>query len=426
MLCKRCGYQNTIEARYCIHCGKKLQSGKKPAKKQLLMCTAFILLIGLFAGLWFFGYFRNGDRPVFHNTEVVQVVPMEDGSVAVLYADGAVKVAGNPEFAETVSDWEQISQLHYNQTSVLNGHGPILAGLTKEGTVVATARDFSEWRGVKVLILDYWGIVAITEDGSVLTCGDEEFLSDLNGLSNVKNLVYSSVQDAWGCLTKDGSVRLISAYTDANKIYWDNVRELRSSGHSFYVIKQDGTVEGGLEDTYPGLLGAEKIVDYQDWILGISADGRLLTHDGGNIFTNFGTMMVGRLEPEYYSGEVDISRFDQVRDVEVFLGLILLNEDGTVEAIGEYPSWDLRDWHNIKMVCGDHNETKLYGIREDGSVIVSQYHWGSDTQTIVDQYCGWKLQNIYSGFDGMVGLTVDGKLVGDGIYENTDFSLINN
>lgn len=426
MLCKRCGYQNTTEARYCIHCGKKLQSGKKPEKKQLLMCTAFILLIGLFAGLWIFGYFRNGDRPVFHNTEVVQVVPMEDGSVAVLYANGAVKVAGHPEFAQTVSAWEGVTQLYYDRYSVFRDNAPILAGLKEDGTVVTTDVDLSAWQNVKTLSLGYWGIIGITDDGRVLTCGDETILSGLNGLTNVESLVYADILETWGCLKKDGSVYLISEYTDRNRIYWDNVQEIRTSGHSFYVIKRDGTVGGGMEDTRSGLRGAVKVVDYNDWIFGISADGRLLTHDGGNIYTNTGDMMVGKAAAGLYGGEVDIGQFTQIRDIVPYYGLILLNKDGTAESIGAYPSWDLREWNHIKEICGDQRDITLYGVREDGSVLVSRYHGERGSQTIIDQYRGWKLQNIYSGFGGMVGLTVDGKFVGDGIYENTDFSLINN
>ena len=108
-----------------------------------------------------------------------------------------------------------------------------------------------------------------------------------------------------------------------------------------------------------------------------------------------------------------------------FNGLILLNRDGTADAIGIYPSWDMSAWDNIKTVCGDWENTALYGIREDGSVIVNRYDMETDTQTITDQYRGWKLQNIYPGTGGVVGLTKAGKFVGDGIYENTDFSGLN-
>lgn len=59
----------------------------------------------------------------------------------------------------------------------------------------------------------------------------------------------------------------------------------------------------------------------------------------------------------------------------------------------------------------------------NGSVIATRYNWDRMMQTVTDQYRGWKLQDIYTGNGGVVGLTMDGKLVGDGIYENVDFSV---
>lgn len=127
-------------------------------------------------------------------------------------------------------------------------------------------------------------------------------------------------------------------------------------------------------------------------------------------------------------GEVDIDEFDRIRDIEVFYGLILLNKDGTVDSIGGYPEWDLRTWKNIRSVCGTSDPVwgemiALYGIHNDGSVIVSRYDGDRKTQTVTDKYRGWKQQALYSGYMGVVGLTTDGKLVGDGIYEEVDFSV---
>lgn len=52
---------------------------------------------------------------------------------------------------------------------------------------------------------------------------------------------------------------------------------------------------------------------------------------------------------------------------------------------------------------------------------MTRYDWDQMTQSTTDSYCGWKLQDIYDGEGGVVGLTVDGNLVGDGIYADLDF-----
>ena len=129
----------------------------------------------------------------------------------------------------------------------------------------------------------------------------------------------------------------------------------------------------------------------------------------------------------WYTGEVDVSKYNQVEDIVVFDGLILLNQDGTVDSIGEYPSWDLSDWKDIqKVYCtadSNWNTTTLYGIHQDGTVILTRYNREKMVQTVIDTYLGWNLQEIYPGIGGVIGLTKDGELVGDGIYENIDFSL---
>lgn len=64
----------------------------------------------------------------------------------------------------------------------------------------------------------------------------------------------------------------------------------------------------------------------------------------------------------------------------------------------------------------------LYGIRQDGSVVMNQYDWYENEDTVTIGYRDWKLQELYAGNGGVVGLTTDGRLVGDGIYADISFS----
>ncbi len=90
MICKHCGYANGAEAKYCARCGKKLNRESKPEKREMAIFATLFLLIGIFAGMGISGYFRNENRTVGHKSDIAQVLPMEDGSVAVLY--GSCKI----------------------------------------------------------------------------------------------------------------------------------------------------------------------------------------------------------------------------------------------------------------------------------------------------------------------------------------------
>lgn len=434
MVCRYCGYQNASDAKYCSGCGRKLHEGGVN-KKLLALAAVCLLLVGVGIGLLIPGKGTNDEKiSVVDNdtagilskreaVEIKQVVPMEDGSVAVLYTDGTVRVSGNTNFSEIVSCWSQVSRLYTSRYNILSD-GTILAGVTASGEVLTTAGNLSGWSNVKELHFPWQGIVGITHDGSVLTYGDWEDDSFFRELTDVDTL--ANVGEEWACLKKDGSVVFNYPYDIeyGYGISWTNVKELRASDHGFYAIMKDGTVEGMFDEVYYGLTGAVKVVDFEDWLFGISVDGRLLTHNGGNIYTNLGDMAVDEPGSPYYGGEIDIGRFGQVKDIVPFSGLILLNKDGTAEHIGESPNWDLTQWRNVRKVCGCYSAegfTKLYAIQQDGSVIMHQYDWVD--QTVAAQYRGWKLKDIYAGDEGVVGLTTDGKLVGDGIYEYVDFSV---
>lgn len=441
MTCK-CGYQNREGAKDCAWCGRKLHHGKGPHKKWLAIAAVCLLIAGIGIGnlLPLLSGSRQGADPqqkesgnfrVGQKAEIAQVLPVEDGSVAVRYTDGSVEVSGNSPFSGMVSDWENVEKLYYNNIiDYVNGEildFPVLFGLTKDGCVLSTDGSLSGWSNVKELHFVWNGIVGITRDGQVLAEGEWEDASFLTDLSEVETLVNNG--EIWGCLKKDGSVRFVSddPYMDGNLTRWRNVKELRASDHGFYAIMKDGTLEGQFDDTYAGLKDAAKVVDFEDWLFGISADGRLMTHNSGNIYTNTGDMVVDVPGLPYYGEEIDISCFNQVRDILPFGGLILLNKDGTVQFLGAYPEWDFSNWNDIQKVYGVWDEEGivecLYGIRQDGSVILNRYDQSAGRQTVTDRYRGWKLKELYCAEGGVIGLTADGSLVGDGIYENVNFAV---
>lgn len=441
MTCK-CGYQNHSDAKYCGGCGRKLYQGERISKKVMALVAVCLLITGIGIGNLLHGWSGSArettqkkslmDILAIKNVEISQVLPIEDGSIAVLYSDGKVMVSDNSPFFGTVSGWCNVERVYYNRTiGYADGEiqdFPVLLALTKDGSVLTTDGSLSGWSNVKELHCDWQGIVGVTYDGTVLADGDWEDSSFLTDLTDVEHLVFGDYQDIWGCLHKNGNVTIHGSGVDSDKIRWSDVKELRSSGHAFYVIKNDGTVDGGVEDDQSGLNGAAKIVDFEDWLFGISADGRLLTYNGGNIDPNTGDLRVADINDPYDNANaIDISQFDQVKDIVPFYGLILLNEDGTVQFLGAYPEWDFRDWLDIQKVYGVQDKEwivkSVYGIRQDGSVIVNQYDGSTGRYTAKDQYRGWKLKELHCVEGGVIGVTTEGKLVGDGIYANVDFSV---
>ena len=425
-----CGYQNYFDTEYCSGYGRKFRVGHTKVLAFAVVCLMIlgIGLVNLFP--WIDGIWKiiGGGTDIGvagaareEAVSVGQVIPMEDGSVAVLYTDGTVRVSGNAAFSEAVSQWSGVERLYYDRYSAFCEYGPMLAALTEDGTVLSTAQGLPRWNNVKELYFHWQGAVAVTNDGRILSSGDWDGDAFFAGMTDVEALANCGME--WGCLKKDGSV-VFNYDMDAYGIYWTNVEELRASDHGFYAILKDGSVTGGFDGAK--LTPVVKAVDFEDWLFGISADGKLVTQSGGNIYTNAGDLVVDAPGLPYYGREVDPRQLAPVRDILPFCGLILLYEDGTVEHIGEYPVWELSAWENVQKIYGassGFDVQSLYGILQDGSVVMNRFAWEQDTQTVETQYRGWKLQELYTGNGGVVGVTVDGKLVGDGIYENTDFSI---
>lgn len=441
MICRNCGSQNYSDATYCVDCGMKFSTKTKKNRIWPVLAGLFLLIAGFGLGALIFGSGlfsggENGAEGLLHpeeSPEIRQVLPAEDGTVAVLYTDGTVRIAGNEEFSAAASGWGQVTELYHRQFYTWeNGSSGVESyylALTKDGSVLTTNGTLSHWTNVKALNLHWQGVVGVTHDGRVLAEGDWEDASFLTDLTDVEELLPGSLQAAWGCLKKDGTVVFVSDTEGVCEYMpqWTNVKELRDSGHGFYVLKHDGTVDAQIEEHFDGLTGAVMVTDWRDWIFGISPDGQLLTHNGGSIYPNTGCLMVDEPGVPYYGEEVDIRQFHQVRDIIQSFGLVILNKDGTAAHIGDCPHWELSSWENIESIHAltnyDGDAYYLYGVQKDGSVIRNSYNWQKVEQTVTEQYLEWKLRTIYTGTGGVVGLTTDGKLVGDGAYGNIDFSV---
>lgn len=444
-LCSSCGEEVPADAKYCINCGYSFRGTKrkKGSKIALLIGVAAAAVAAVVCCVIFAA--GSGSGPAVSNMsepaaetpaeaysdhaadaflpalagEIAQVIPMYENAVAVLYTDGTVAVAGNAQKAEAVSHWSNVTKLFYRSYIESSGDS-VLAALRRDGTVVATWGDVSGWTDISNLYLCNLGIAGLKQDGTVVTCGSWMPEYDPAQLTNVRDLVFP-FWDGCYALKKDGTIQDLSTYS-SESISWTNVRQLCATAHALYAILEDGSIVSDLAETTVGIHGAVKIVDYEDYLLGISSDGRLLT-ESGELYCAAGTFFFN-WEEGLEDTAVDLSRYTNVKDLLTTGGLILLNQDGTVESINTYAFWDFSGWRNIEKIYAGLNEDYgeiIYGIRKDGSVITMTDPFAA---VETDHYKGWILQDIFDGMYGVVGLTPDGKLVGDGAYASLDFTVL--
>lgn len=354
--------------------------------------------------------------------DIAQVLPMGSGIVAVLYTDGTVGVAGDIALAEKTASWNNIERL-YEDSDYDDGYVCHLTGLRTDGTAVSTRFDLSGWSNLKELHCAWNGTVGVTNHGEVVSVGEFEENLDPAGWTDIRSVTPSDF-GLWYGVKSDGTVVVTDPCDSDVYLTWKNVVRLQATTHDIHAFLEDGSVINGLSEDTSGLRGAVKTVDFNDWLFGLTSDGQLLTENGelyayGGIFSM--DPSIGIYNPET---EVDISHCKNIKDFMMCGSLIMLKYDGTVDAINCYAMWDFSGWENITSICACTDAdwvSRIYGVREDGSVVVQM-----DEQNPVelDNYLGWRVCELFSGHNGVVGITADGRLTGDCGYAQTDFTVL--
>lgn len=433
MFCTKCGAKLTEGSKYCHNCGASVSGGKsRLAGLFAVVVLAAVLIVGGMLILRQDVSDGSSSGAVVAETagqelltalagDVAQVLPMNSGVVSVLYTDGTVGIAGDDALAAQTASWKDIRQI-YEYYEYSDGFICHLAGLRNDGTAVSTKFDLSCWSNLKELHTTWCGIAGLTEDGNVVSAGEWEEGCDPAGMSDMRSLTFWN-GICYG-IRNDGTVDCAVRYDGDDALTWKNVRELYATTHTMYAILEDGSVVSGLCEDAFGLQGAVKLAAYDDWLFGLSPDGRLLTEQG-ELYAYCGIFSmdpsIGEYTPEV---SVDISRYRNIRDFTFSGALIMLNHDGTVDWVNCSALWDFSSWQNISSVCASEDSDwmpRVYGLREDGTVIVVQ----DDQDPLeLDNYLSWNLAHMIPGKYGVIGITPEGKLVGDGAYASTDFSVL--
>lgn len=341
--------------------------------------------------------------------DVAQVEVLFSNVVVVLRTDGTVDIAGNSELAAKTASWDNVVKL-------VTGYDSI-AGIRADGTAVCSICDISGWRDIEDIYIHWNGVAGIKTDGTVVTAGtwDEEY--DPSGWTNIKRL-YDVEETSTIGLKRDGTIIKSNSQNNSAVTGWKNVEEIYDGpeGYHYYARLSDGSFVNTTGENMVGLKGCKKTAADR-FVFGVSPDGRLLTQTG-KLYTDGGEIHV---EPEspYYE-EIDISQYTNIRDIVGGFGIILLKKDGTVDWIDRWTNWDLRSWNQIEKIYTDWSG-HAYGIHKDGSVIVADSQGGASRNNYMD----WKLKELFVGDGGVVGLTTDGRLVGDGTFNSSFLSSLN-
>ena len=354
---------------------------------------------------------------------VAQVVPMPDGAAAVLLTDGRVKVAGNSELAEKIKDWRGVAKLFSKRGQ--------LAAIRVDGTALSTNFDLSQWDNVKELYFTYSelcgvGLLGLKNDGTIETTDEPDgTYYPLTEWADIQELYFSQHGFEVYGLNTSGKVVLMNPADNIwmsdelreELLSWEDLRELYISCNvGIYGLQEDGSVlcAGGYT-TAEGLRGSVKLIEPR-MVVGLSADGRLLSPTGALYVID---QEIYEEKPDYESVTLDMEKYRGIRDLINCNGIIMLKKDGTVDSINYWGNWDFRTWKNVEKLYAGYIDftTVAYGIQKDGAVIVTRDVDGWNMETI-ENYLDWNLVDLFMGDDGVIGLTPEGDLVGDGAYES--------
>ena len=341
--------------------------------------------------------------------DVAQVEILQSNTVVVLRTDGTVDVAGSSELAAKAASWDNIVKIIPGSESI--------AGVRADGTAVCSICDISGWKEIEDIYIHWNGVAGIKTDGTVVTAGTWEEEYDPSGWKNIKKL-YDLEESSTIGLRRDGTIIKSGFQSNSAVTGWKNVEELYGGleGYNICARLRDGSFVNSIGEDMSGLKGCQKIAADR-FVFGVSPDGRLLSQTG-KLYTDGGEIHVELQDPHHE--EIDLSRYTNIEDIVGGNGIIMLKNDGTVDCIDRWSNWNFRSWNQIEKIYTDWYG-HAYGIRRDGSVIVANSQGG----TSQSNYMGWKLKELFIGNGGVVGLTPDGRMVGDGAFSGSFLNSLN-
>lgn len=321
-----------------------LLSEKKPGKKKIIWTIAACLALVLIAvRIYKPGYSvltASGAYSSLPNLEWDHIADISVGvrHVLGLKTDGTV-VADSAFYIEEkdaaceVSEWTDIK-------AIGAGDGFSL-GLKTDGTVVsagAISPPASAMTNIKEIYVDGFFAAGLKNDGTVVVFseGSSTANCDVSAWTDIKKIAYVDYCGI-AALKENGTV--VSTAEECDVSAWSNIVDIKA-GYSFIAgLKSDGTVLVA-QDEYGSVLDTSawtdivKIDSWDSGLMGLKADGTV----------------VGVQQTDGYEREHDVSGWNDIVDIVVEWYFTLgLKSDGTVVIT---PHYSVSDWNNVKKIYG--------------------------------------------------------------------------
>lgn len=265
--------------------------------------------------------------------------------------------------------------------------------------------------------LDYSGIVAVTNAGTIVSSGKTFINSkDWEEINDIVDIAIGGGNIA--ALREDGTVFFDGVYfhTKENEApEWSGVVDVDLGDWHAVAVKADGTVVAELTDAYNDDLDNS---DYNYGQCDVSTWKNVISVSAGDNHT-VGLQADGRVvatgNNEY--GQCNVSDWTHI--VAVGAGrdyTIGLKRDGTVVYTGGFRTLDLSGWKDITNITAGH----FYpvGLKKDGTIVIAS---GSE-DTVLEPHFGKNIQGIAAGSNTITWILGDGNLVGWN-EENGEFDI---
>lgn len=248
----------------------------------------------------------------------------------------------------------------------------------------------------------YYHTVAVSEDGTVVATGDNEYgQCEISKWRNIVS-VSAGVNHTAG-LKANGTVIVIGDTYFSNKnicdfSQWKDIVQITSGQSHIVGLKKDGTVLlEGIKNDVSSWRDIVQISAGQIHTVGLKSDGTVVAA-GSN-----------------YEGECNVSEWTDI--VEVSAGTdytVGLKKDGTVLLAGSnrYGAGDVKEWSDISSICAGLNHT--VALKTDGTVVATgRNEYGQCNVT------DWHdIVKISVGAYHTIGLKADGTVLATGQNDN--------
>ncbi len=291
-----------------------------------------------------------------------------------------------------------------------------------ENGIVNSIKDANTDKGSKTVVgfvdadvvpLDEWaddfGLVGVLADGSLKTAGlPEDLAKELEAWTNI--VLFKAYSTLLIGLQQDGRLRIIENsaiewrpddYSKTISILknWTDIVSLAFSTHHIFGLKRDGTLVMSQEDYFGGVENP----DFSSWTNLKTIVGGW-SEDGGFIvgIRNDGTILEEGLVDRVWYGTPKIVQSVSCSGWQ----LLCLNGDGTVVSTGLDANPEVLMWKDIVQVCA--GDTFAAGLSADGTVKAGT--WNEDLTEELSSWTG--IKRLYLGDGNTVfGIREDGSVL---------------